>query len=107
MQLGLFSPQLPEPARLDVTLARIRAIVGEENVGRAVLRDTHRPDGFRMEPFIVPSLQAPEITSAALASCHAAAAPAGDNSRHARERSPKAFVFRERRYAVEHAMVPG
>ena len=41
VQLGLFSPQLPEPSRLDVTLARIRAIVGEENVGRAVLNDTH------------------------------------------------------------------
>ncbi len=51
VQLGLFSPQMPEPSRLDVTLARIRAIVGDENVGRAVLRDTHEPDGFRMEPF--------------------------------------------------------
>lgn len=37
VQLGLFSPQLPEPKRLDVTLARIRAIVGENSVGRAVL----------------------------------------------------------------------
>lgn len=33
VQLGLFTPQLPEPMRLDVTLARIRAIVGENNVG--------------------------------------------------------------------------
>ena len=37
VQLGLFSPQLPEASRLDVTLARIRAIIGEECVGRAVL----------------------------------------------------------------------
>ncbi len=37
VQLGLFSPQLPEASRLDVTLARIRAVVGEENVGRAAL----------------------------------------------------------------------
>ena len=51
VQMGLFSPQLPEPGRLDVTLARIRAIVGEECVGRAVLRDTHQPNEFRMEPF--------------------------------------------------------
>jgi len=29
VQLGLFSPQLPEPGRLDLTLGRIRAIVGE------------------------------------------------------------------------------
>ena len=46
VQLGLFSPQLPEAARLEVTLARIRAIVGEDCVGRAVLQDTHAPEGF-------------------------------------------------------------
>lgn len=51
MQLGLFAPQLPEPSRLDVTLARIRALVGEGNVGRAVLKDTHEADAFRMEEF--------------------------------------------------------
>ena len=56
VQLGLFSPQLPEPGRLDVTLARIRAIVGDECVGQAVLRDTHRPDSFRMERFTVAAL---------------------------------------------------
>jgi protein ImuB len=54
VQSGLFSPQLPEASRLDVTLARIRAIVGEGNVGRAVLGDTHAPEGFRMEAFTVP-----------------------------------------------------
>ncbi len=51
VQMGLFSPQLPEPMRLDVTLARIKAIVGEECVGRAVLADTHRMDGFRINGF--------------------------------------------------------
>ena len=35
VQLGLFAPQLPEPLRLDVTLARIAALVGEERMGRA------------------------------------------------------------------------
>jgi len=55
VQLGLFAPQLPEPLRLDVTLARIAAIVGEDRVGRATLRDTHRPDGFLMERFVVPA----------------------------------------------------
>ena len=54
VQLGLFAPQLPEALRLDVTLARIAALVGEERVGRAKLLDTHRPDGFSMERFIVP-----------------------------------------------------
>ena len=51
VQLGLFSPQLPEPGRLDVTLARIAALVGEGNVGQAVLNDTHAPENFHIEPF--------------------------------------------------------
>jgi protein ImuB len=51
VQLGLFTPQMPEPSRLDVTLARLRAIVGEDRVGSPVLEDTHRPGNFRMESF--------------------------------------------------------
>jgi protein ImuB len=53
MQLGLFAPQTPEPSRLDVTLARLKAIVGEDRVGTPVLEDTHRPGSFRMESFVV------------------------------------------------------
>jgi len=52
VQLGLFTPQTPEPSRLDVTLARLKAIVGEERVGSPVLEDTHRPGSFRMERFV-------------------------------------------------------
>ncbi len=55
VQLGLFSPQLPEPTRLDITLARIAALVGEDRVGRIRLLDTHRPDAFVMERFTSPS----------------------------------------------------
>lgn len=55
VQLGLFSPQLPETGRLEVKLARIAKIVGEDAVGQAVLRDTHQPRGFRMERFRVPT----------------------------------------------------
>ena len=33
MQLGLFAPQTPEPSRLDVTLARLKALVGDDRVG--------------------------------------------------------------------------
>jgi protein ImuB len=53
VQLGLFAPQTPEPSRLDVTLARLRAIVGEDRVGSPVLEDTYRPGSFRMEPFAI------------------------------------------------------
>jgi protein ImuB len=54
VQLGLFAPQTPEPSRLDVTLARLRAMVGEERVGSPVLEDTHRAEGFHMEGFSIP-----------------------------------------------------
>jgi protein ImuB len=57
VQLGLFAPQTPEPSRLDVTLARLRAMVGEERVGSPLLEDTHRADGFRMEGFVNPGPQ--------------------------------------------------
>jgi len=53
VQLGLFAPQMPEPSRLDVTLARLKAIVGEDRVGSPVLEDTHRPGSFRMDGFTV------------------------------------------------------
>jgi len=55
MQLGLFAPQTPEPSRLDVTIARLKAIVGEDRAGSPVLEDTHRPGSFRMEGFAVGS----------------------------------------------------
>ncbi len=107
VQLGLFSPQLPEAMRLDVTLARIRAIVGEECVGRPVLADTHRPDAFRMEPFAI---------GAGAASAQKPAGPAAAAMRQLRpaERvsvvlrgeQPTAFTFRERRYEVERAYGP-
>jgi protein ImuB len=53
VQLGLFLPQLPEPSRLDVTLARLKALVGDERVGSPVLDDTHGADAFHMEGFAV------------------------------------------------------
>jgi protein ImuB len=58
VQLGLFAPQTPEPSRLDVTLARLRAIVGDDRVGSPVLEDTHRPGSFHVETFAI-ATQAP------------------------------------------------
>jgi protein ImuB len=53
VQLDLFAPPLPEPSQLDVTLARIKTIVGEDRVGTPVLEDSHRPASFHMEAFSV------------------------------------------------------
>jgi len=47
-QNGLFIPVSPEPVKLELTIARIQAIVGEGRVGAPELVDTHRPDAFRM-----------------------------------------------------------
>jgi protein ImuB len=56
IQLGLFAPPMPEPMRLDITLARIAALVGEDRIGRATLVDTYRTESFHMERFSVASL---------------------------------------------------
>lgn len=106
VQLGLFSPQLPEPARLDVTLARIRAIVGEDNVGRAILRDTHQPNGFRMEPFTVPSGSASALPSTQSRSAIRKLRPAEDISVTVQSKRPKAFYFRKKHYGVERLYGP-
>lgn len=50
-QGGLFLPAVPEPVKLELTLARIQAIVGEGRVGSPELLDTHRPEAFRMAAF--------------------------------------------------------
>jgi protein ImuB len=50
VQHGLFTAGLPEPAKLQLILARIAAVVGEDNVGSPVIEDTHRPDPFHLAP---------------------------------------------------------
>ena len=47
-QTGLFIPLSPEPEKLELTLARLKSVVGETNVGSPVLLDTHRPGAFQM-----------------------------------------------------------
>ena len=48
IQHGIFQPLTPAPDRLELTLARIRALVGEENAGLAELLNTHHPHPFRL-----------------------------------------------------------
>jgi protein ImuB len=47
----LFQPVFPEPEKLELTLARIAGIVGEDRVGSVELLDTHREDAFAMRHF--------------------------------------------------------
>jgi protein ImuB len=47
-QSGLFLPPVPEPEKLELTLARIAAVVGQGRVGSVELFDTHREDAFAM-----------------------------------------------------------
>ncbi|HYL63470.1 MAG TPA: DNA polymerase Y family protein [Candidatus Methylomirabilis sp.] len=53
-QFGLFLPLSPEPERLQVTLARLQSTLGEGRVGTPVLLDTHRPNAFQLNPFVLP-----------------------------------------------------
>jgi len=53
IQNGLFQPLAPEPEKLELTLARLIRLVGENNVGSPELIDTHRPDAFRIKRFNV------------------------------------------------------
>ncbi len=50
-QSGLFLPRGLAPERLELTLARLRGVVGDDRVGSPELLDTHAPDAFRMHPF--------------------------------------------------------
>jgi protein ImuB len=53
-QRGLFLPLTPEPQKLEITLARLAGVAGQENVGAAQVLDTHRPDSFRITRFAPP-----------------------------------------------------
>jgi protein ImuB len=68
-QTGLFLPLTPQPERLEVTLARIRGVVGDTNdaaprVGSPELLDTHRSDAFAMKKFNPDGATGKSISSA-------------------------------------------
>ncbi|MGH9615960.1 MAG: DNA polymerase Y family protein [Acidobacteriaceae bacterium] len=106
VQMGLFSPQLPEPGRLDVTLARIRAIVGEECAGRAMLRDSNKPGEFRMEPFAIPTPHGAEIFCARPRTALRQLRPPEIVTVMLHNERPIAFFLKKKRYVVEKSYGP-
>jgi protein ImuB len=52
-QGSLFVPTAPDPDKLELTIARIAAVVGEGNVGSPQLLDSHRSDAFHMQKFSI------------------------------------------------------
>ncbi len=108
-QMGLFAPQTPEPDRLDITLARLRALVGEGCVGTPVLKDTHKPDSFEMTAFSVKTAEQktgcgiqPPSPRSALRTLR----PPEDLQVTLRHRRPVSLVFRGVRYAIDRAYGP-
>jgi len=57
-QGGLFLPATPAPDRLELTLARLAGIVGEQKIGAVEVLDTHRPDAFLTRRFAPPAAPA-------------------------------------------------
>jgi protein ImuB len=66
-QTGLFVLAAPEPVKLSLTLARIRAIVGEARVGYPELLDTHRPGAFHLRGARTPACRVETRLDARLA----------------------------------------
>lgn len=63
VQTGIFLPITPAPDKLELTLARIRGIVGEYNVGIPELLNTHHPHPFRLVKSQPITSHQPPVTS--------------------------------------------
>ena len=48
MQNGLYTPPAPEPEKLELTLSKIRAMVGARKAGSPELLNTFKPDAWQM-----------------------------------------------------------
>jgi protein ImuB len=105
VQLGLFSPQLPEPGRLQVTLARIAAIVGERRVGWARLEDSHREDDCTLQGFQV---KEGKYRAETQVSCTAVRRlrPAAPIAPRLSGRKPQWFFFSGKPYTIHRSFGP-
>ncbi len=72
LQTGLFVPLAPEPAKLELTLARLGKLLGPENIGSPELLDTHRPDAFRVQRFVLKEAKRKRGKQSAISNQHSA-----------------------------------
>jgi protein ImuB len=106
IQLSLFSPPVPESARLDVTLAQLKGLLGDENVGYPILLDSYAPESFRVEPFSIPSPSSVPAIVARQRSSARLVRPSETIAVDLHHSRPKSLLFRENRFIVEHAYGP-
>jgi protein ImuB len=106
-QLGLFSPQFPEPMRLEVTLARLAAVVGSaERVGAPELLDSHHRDAFRIRHFAAPEESRTRTAVAPARIGLRVLRPAEAIYVQTYKERPHQFVFRSEQYMVVECYGP-
>ena len=95
LQTGLFIPLAPEPEKLELTLARLGKLLGAENIGSPELLDTHRPDAFRVQRFVLKQTKSKRGKSRTVNSKQQTA-----NSRQQRAENPRSEIAIRNRYWV-------
>ncbi len=105
-QHGLFLPQAPEPGRLEVLLARLRKLLGEERVGSVELKDDHRPNAFRMVRFAPPPPKQSEQLSFSIATALRVCRPPQAVSVVLADSAPVRVFWEGQRYAVHELAGP-
>ena len=106
-QLGLFAPQFPEPMRLEVTLARLAAVVGStDRVGAPELLDSHHRDAFRITHFAAPQETKIKPATATSRIGTRTLRPAEAVYVQTHNQRPHQFVFRSEQYQVMECYGP-
>ena len=106
VQLGLFAPSLPEPSRLQITLARVDALVGEGRSGRPRLQDAHGSDRFSVEPFRLEKDAPPKKERHAASFALRRLRPPTVIRMQMRDAKPYAFTYESILHTVQYAYGP-
>ena len=106
LQEGMFVPQGPEPQQLQVTLARLRKIIGEDRAGSPEIVEQHTTQTFRMVHF-TPDARgkafSQRVVKKSALRVYRPALPAHVRSDHG---APSFVQFENQRYQVRDAAGP-